>query len=63
MLLLERCNAVRYGENNCLSSFIFLLAYCFSFVLTIVRYAFALMVNHLLNTLMKSVQNLMTDWG
>ena len=62
-LLLERCNAVCYGKNNFLSSFILLLASCFSFVLTIVRYAFALMVNHLLNTLMKSVQNLMTDWG
>ena len=40
-----------------------MLASCFSFVLTVARYAFELTVNNLLNNLMKSVQDLMTDLG
>ena len=36
---------------------------CFSFVLTVARYAFELTVNNLLNNLMKYVQDLMTDLG
>ena len=56
---LDRYSANRYGEDNFLASFIFLLASCFSFVLD----AFKLMKNHLLNHQIKSVQNLMTDWG
>ena len=60
---LDRYSAARYGEDNFLSSSIFLLASCFSFVLAVARYAFALTVNHLLNNLMKFVQDLMTDLG
>ena len=48
---------------NFLSSFIFLLASCFSLVLAVASYACELMVNNLLNNLMKFVQNLMTDLG
>jgi len=40
-----------------------LLASCFSFVLAVARYAFELTVNNLLNNLIKSVQDLMTDLG
>ena len=61
--LLDRYSADGYGEGNFLSSFIFLLASCFLFVLVVARYAFELTVNHLLNNLMKSVQDLMTDLG
>ena len=50
-------------EYNFLSSFIFLLAPCFLFVLAVARYAFELTTNHLLNNSMKSVQDLMTDLG
>ena len=60
---LDRYSAARYGEDNFLSSFIFLLASCFSFVLAVARYAFELTTNLLLNNLMKSVQDLTTDWG
>ena len=60
---LDRYGAIRYKKDNFLPSFIFLLASCFSFVLDVARYAFELTTNHLLNNLMKSVQNLMTDWG
>ena len=60
---LDRYSAVRYGEDNFLSSFISLLAYCFSLGLAVARYAFELTANNLLNNLMKSVQDLMTDWG
>ena len=52
-----------YREHNFLLSFIFLLASCCSFVLDVARYAFELTINHLLNNLMKSVQDLMTDWS
>ena len=62
-LSLDRYSADRYGKDNFLSSFIFLLASCCSFVLDVARYAFKLTINHLLNNLMKSVQNLMTDLG
>ena len=34
----ERYGEERYGENNFLSSFIFLLASCFSLVLDVARY-------------------------
>ena len=37
-LSLDRYSAARYGEDNFLSSFIFLLASCFSFVLAVARY-------------------------
>ncbi len=60
---LDRYGSVRYGKDNFLSSFIFLLASCCSFVLDVARYAFELTINHLLNNLMKSVQDLMTDLG
>ena len=56
-------NASGNGKDDFLSSFIFLLASYFSFVLNLARYAFELTTNHLLNNSMKSVQNLMTDWG
>ena|GEM_PF-5925954 len=38
--LLDRYRAVRHGEDNILSSFIFLLISYFSFVLAVARYAF-----------------------
>ena len=60
---LDRYSTIRNWKDNFLSSFIFLLASCFSFVLAVARYAFELTVNNLLNNLMKSVQNLTTDWG
>ena len=60
---LDRYGAIRYGKDNFLSSFIFLLASCCSFVLDVARYAFELTINHLLNNQIKSVQNLMTDLG
>ncbi|RKV77625.1 MAG: hypothetical protein D8H91_10390 [Alloprevotella sp.] len=40
-----------------------MLAFCFSLVLAVAHYAFELTVNNLLNNLMKSVQDLMTDLG
>ena len=60
---LDRYSAIRYRENNFLTSIIFLLASCFLFVLDVARYAFELTTNHLLNNSMKSVQDLMTDLG
>ena len=39
---LDRYGANRYGEHNFLSSFIFLLGACFSFVFDVARYAFKL---------------------
>ena len=60
---LDRKNAIGNEKPYFLSSFIFLLASCFSFVFAVVRYAFELTINHLLNHLMKSAQNLMADWG
>ena len=60
--LLDCYSTVRNWKDNFLSSFIFLLASCFSFVLAVARYAFEPTVNNLLNNLMKSVQDLMTDW-
>ena len=60
---LDRYSTARYGEDNFLSSFIFLLASCCSFVLAVARYVFELTTNHLLNNLMKSAQDLMTDLG
>ena len=39
-LSLDRYGAEPYGEDNFLSSFIFLLASCFSFVPDVARYAF-----------------------
>ena len=60
---LDRYSGIRYREDNFLPSFIFLQASCFSFILDVVRYAFELTTNHLLNNLMKSIQDQMTDWG
>ena len=40
-----------------------MLASCCSFVLDVVHYAFELTNNHLLNNRMKSVQDLMNDFG
>ena len=60
---LDRYCAICYIEYNFLPFFIFLLASCCSFVLNVARYAFKLTTNHLLNNLMKSVQDLMTDLG
>ena len=60
---LDRYSAIRYRENNFLTSSIFLLASCFLFVLDVARYAFELTTNHLLNNIMKSVQALMSDLG
>ena len=60
---LDPYSAIRYKENYFLPSFIFLLAFCFLFVLDVARYAFELTNNHLLNNLMKSVQDLTTDLG
>ena len=60
---LDRYSAIRYRENNFLTSIIFLLASCFLFVLDVARYAFELTTNHLRNNLMKYVQDLMTDLG
>ena len=57
--LLDRYCAICCREYNFLPFFIFLLAYCCSFVLAVARYAFELTINHL----MKSVQNLMTNLG
>ncbi|EKX91351.1 hypothetical protein HMPREF9999_01098, partial [Alloprevotella sp. oral taxon 473 str. F0040] len=57
---LDRDSADCYGEDNFLSSFVFLLASCFSFVLDVARYAFKPTTNHLLNHQIKSVQDLMT---
>ncbi len=60
---LDRYGAIRYGKDNFLSSCIFLLASCCSFVLDVARYVFELTINHLLNNQIKSVQDLMTDLG
>ena len=60
---MDRYGAIRYGKDNFLSSFIFLLASCCSFVLDVARYAFELTTTHLLNNQIKSVQDLMTDLG
>ena len=60
---LDPYSTTRGWKDNFLTSFIFLLASCFSFLLSVSRYAFELTANHLLNNLMKSVQNLMTDLG
>ena len=60
---LDRYSAIRYRENNFLTSIIFLLASCFLFVLDVARYAFELTTNHMLNNPMKSIQDLMTDLG
>lgn len=46
-----------------MSSFIILLASFFSFFLAVAHYDFELTVNNLLNNLMKSAQDLMTDLG
>ena len=61
--LLDRYCAICCREYNFLPSFIFLLASCCSFVLDVTRYAFELTINHLLNNPMKSVLELMTEWG
>jgi len=60
---LERYSAIRYREDNFLPSSIFLLASCFLVALDVARYAFELTTNQLLNNPMKSVQDLMIDWG
>ena len=60
---LDRYSEVCYEEDNFLSSFIFLLASCFSFVLVVARYAVELTANNLLNNQIKSIQDLMSDLG
>ena len=60
---LDRYSVAHYGEDNFLSSFIFSLASCCSFVLDVARYGFGLTNNHLLNNPLKSVRELMTEWG
>lgn len=60
---LDRYSATRNWIDNFLSSFIFLLASCLSFVLAVARYAFELTTNNLLNNQIKSVLDLMTDLG
>ncbi len=60
---LDRYGTICYREYNFLPFFIFLLASCCSFALDVARYAFELTINHLLNNLMKSVQDLMTHLG
>lgn len=60
---LDRYSATRNRIDNFLSSFIFLLASCLSFVLAVARYAFELTTNNLLNNQIKSVLDLMTDLG
>ena len=59
--LLDRYGAIRFVKDNFLSSFIFLLVSCCSFVLDVARYTFELTTNHLLNNQIKYVQDLMTD--
>ena len=54
-------NASGNGKDDFLSSFIFLLASYFSFVLNLARYASEVTTNHLLNNPMKNVQDIMTD--
>ncbi len=54
-------NASGNGKDDFLSSFIFLLASYFSFVLNLARYAFELTTNHLLNNPKKYAQDIMTD--
>ena len=56
-------NASGNGKDDFLSSFIFLLASYFSFVLNLARYAFELTTNHMLNNPMKNVQDIMTYLG
>ena len=58
---LDRYGATRNGKDNFLTSFIFLLASCFSFVLDVARYAFEQTRNKLLNKPIKYVQDLMPD--
>ena len=60
---LDRYSVAHYGEDNFLSSFIFSLASCCSFVLDVARYGFGLTNNHRLNNPLKSVRELMTEWG
>ena len=60
---LDRKNAIGNEKPYFLSFCIFLLASCCSFALAVARYAFEFTINHLLNNLMKAVQNLMTDLG
>ena len=50
---LDRYRADRYGEDNFLASFIFLLASCFSSVLDVACYAFTLTENNLFNNQIK----------
>ena len=59
---LDRYGTNRHWKDNFLTSFIFLLASCFSFVLDVARYAFELTTNDLLNHQIKSILDLMTDW-
>ncbi len=51
------------GKDYFLSSFIFLLASCFLFVLDVSRYAIEPTKTKLLNNQIKYCQDLMTDWG
>ncbi|RKV82180.1 MAG: hypothetical protein D8H91_01565 [Alloprevotella sp.] len=60
---LDRKSATSNGKDYFLSSFFFLLASCFLFVLCVARYAIEQTKNKLLNNQIKSVQDLMTDLG
>ena len=59
---LDRYSAERNGEDNFLSSFIFLLASSLSLVLDIVHYAFELLVCCFLYNRIKSVEKVSTFW-
>ena len=59
---LDRYSAERNGEDNFLSSFIFLLASYLSLVLDIVHYAFELSVCRFLYNRIKSVEKVSTFW-
>ena len=60
---LDRKSTTGNGEYYFLTSFVFLLASCLSFVLAVARYTFEPAINHLFNNQTKSVQDLMTDLG
>ena len=60
---LDRYSVAHYGEDNFLSSFIFSLASCCSFVLDVARYGFGLTNNHRLNNPLKSIRDQMPELG
>lgn len=60
---LDRKSTTGNGEDYFLTSFVFLLASCLSFVLAVACYALELTINNLLNKPIKYVQDIMTDLG